>query len=113
MFDIGIPELMVIAVVALIAFGPDKLPEFARQAGQFVRRLRTLADNARDEIRNELGPEYADLELTDLDPRKFVARQVRDAVADLDAKDAASTTGLTTPRPLATDETPPYDMDAT
>jgi sec-independent protein translocase protein TatB len=112
MFGVGFPELMVIAVVALIAFGPDKLPEFARQAGQFVRRVRTLADSARDELRTELGPEYADLELTDLDPRRFVAKQIRDAVADLDAEDVAATP-VTTPRPLATDEAPPYDADAT
>ena len=39
MFDIGLPELMVIFVVAVIVFGPDRLPDFARQSGRFVRHV--------------------------------------------------------------------------
>src|SRR3712207_9422928 len=61
---------MVILVVALIAFGPDRLPDFARQAGRMVRQVRRVANSARDDIRAELGPQDADLPLNDLDPRK-------------------------------------------
>lgn len=109
MFGIGFPELMVIAFVAIVVFGPDKLPEVARQAGQFVRRMRVLANAARDELRTELGPEYADLELADLDPRRLVAKQIREVVAELDAEEAAAKA----PRPLMGHELPPYDVDAT
>lgn len=112
MFGIGFPELVVIAVVALIVFGPDRLPEFARQAGQFVRRARGLANVARDELRKELGPEYADLQLTDLDPRRFVARQIRDVVAELDAEEAAAE-GATDAQILEATELPPYDLEST
>jgi sec-independent protein translocase protein TatB len=67
MFGVGLPELAVIAFVAMLVFGPDKLPEFARQAGRMARKLREFAHEARDELREELGPDYADLDLRDLD----------------------------------------------
>ena len=40
MLGVGLPELMVIMVVAVVVFGPERLPEFARQAGRFVRQMR-------------------------------------------------------------------------
>jgi sec-independent protein translocase protein TatB len=108
-FGIGFPELLVIAFVAILVFGPDRLPDLARQAAALVRRGRALANNVRDELRAELGPEYADLELADLDPRRLVARQVREAMLEADAAEAASAA----PRPLGAGELPPYDLDAT
>ncbi|MGZ4437860.1 MAG: sec-independent translocase [Nocardioides sp.] len=107
MFGIGLPELMVIMLVAVVVFGPDRLPDFARQAGRMVRQLRKLADSARDDIRAELGPEFADFELTDLDPRRAVQKYVNDVWED----DAPST--RRGQRPLAADELPPYDGEAT
>ncbi len=105
MFGVGLTEMVVIAFVAVLVLGPDKLPQLARQAGGMLRRARDLANNARDELRNELGPDYADLELRDLDPREIVRRHVMEALDDDDPGDA--------PRPLAEGELPPYDVDAT
>lgn len=113
MFDIGLAELAVIAVVAVIVFGPDKVPEMARQAGQMLRRLRTLATSARDELRSELGPEYADLELTDLDPRTIVRRHVLEAMEEDDHAPDTSALPASPERPLADGERPPYDTEAT
>lgn len=110
MFDIGLGELLVIAFVAILVFGPDKLPELARQAGNMLRQLRTLATNARDEIRDELGPEYADLELADLDPRAIVRRHINEALAEEAPRQPARRPGQL---PLPTGERPPYDADAT
>lgn len=109
MFGIGFPELLVIAFVGILVFGPDKLPELARQAAVLARRGRSIANNVRDELRAELGPEYADLELSDLDPRRFVARQVREAMLEADAQEAA----VDSLPPLTTGELPPYDSEAT
>ncbi len=107
MFGIGVPEMMVILVVALLVFGPDRLPEFARQAGRLVRQVRTMTQTARDDIRKELGPEYADFELTDLDPRKAIRKHILEAWEEPD--DAPSPKAP----PLAEGEMPPYDYDAT
>ena len=110
MFDIGLPELLVIFVVAVIVFGPDRLPEFARQAGRLIRQVRQFTQSARDDIRSELGPEFADFELTDLDPRKAVRKYVQDAWDESDDDTPALRRGQ---RPLETGELPPYDSDAT
>jgi sec-independent protein translocase protein TatB len=109
-FGIGLPELAVIALIGVFVFGPDKLPDLAAQAGRFLRQLRNLANNARDELRAELGPEYADLELRDLDPRTIVRKHIIEAMNDDDEPPTPVRSGL---RPLADGEIPPYDSDAT
>jgi sec-independent protein translocase protein TatB len=109
-FGIGLPEMMVIAVVAVLVFGPDRLPDFARQAGRMVRQIKHFTESARDDIRAELGPEFADFEITDLDPRKAVRKYIQDAWEDDEEEAPAVKRGH---RPLAVGELPPYDSDAT
>lgn len=109
MFGVGIPELLVILVVGLVVFGPDRLPEFARQAGRMVRQVRRMSQQARDDIRAELGPEYADFELTDLDPRRAIRKHI---IAAWDEDDEPPPAKVRY-NPLAEGERPPYDADAT
>jgi sec-independent protein translocase protein TatB len=110
-FGVGIPELLVIAVVAVVVFGPDRLPEYARQAGRLVRQFRNLANSAQDQLREELGPEYADLKLTDLDPRQAIRRHILEAIDEEDQ--AAAATTPTEPPVLVHGERPPFDNEAT
>ncbi len=110
MFGVGLQELVLLAIVAVVVFGPDKLPEFARQLGQFVRSAKKLADGARDQLREELGPEYADLELRDLDPRTIVRKHIIEAMNDADEDAKPKRKGL---KPLREGELPPYDVEAT
>ena len=115
MFGVGLPELAVIMVVAVFVFGPDRIPEIARQAGQLIRQLRSFARSAQQDLRNELGPEYADLKLTDLDPRVAIRRHILEAMNDDDLAEAQK--ARLAPRPggpdLEPDEKPPFDVDAT
>ncbi|MGL5808727.1 MAG: sec-independent translocase [Nocardioides sp.] len=83
----GLSELAVIAFVAVLVFGPDKLPDLARQAGRLLRGARQFATSARDELRGELGPEFADLEIRDLDPRTIVRKQIMEAMEEEDEQE--------------------------
>jgi sec-independent protein translocase protein TatB len=51
MFDIGLPELFVIALIALIVFGPERLPEMAAQFGKWVAAIRAQASTATAELK--------------------------------------------------------------
>jgi len=83
-FDIGAPEVLVVLVVALLVFGPDRLPEMARQAGSWIRDLRRMVANARRDLSDGIGVDPADLrKLQNLDPKSYVRRNVLDGV-DLD-----------------------------
>lgn len=84
MFNIGPMEMLVLAIVALVVIGPDKLPQLARDAARMLRTLRDLATGARQQLRDELGPEFADVDLRNLNPRTAVQRAVfGDDVPDL------------------------------
>lgn len=113
MFGVGLTELAVIVVVALLVFGPDRLPEFARQAGRMVRQVRKFSEAARDDIRAELGPEYADFDLRDLDPRRAVRKYIDQAWDETEEDPGPTPYEHPGRRPLAAGEKPPYDVDAT
>ncbi len=112
MFGIGLPELLVIFVVGILVFGPDRLPEFARQAGRFLRQVRQFTNAARDDLRKELGPEFSHLEISDLDPRQLVRKHIIDAM-DEDIDEGSTIPVRAGLRPLETGERPPYDTEAT
>ncbi|HEU5270742.1 MAG TPA: sec-independent translocase [Jatrophihabitans sp.] len=72
MFNVGPFEMVVLVAVALIVFGPDKLPQLAKDAARMLRTLRDLAQGARSQLNDELGPEFADLDLRSLNPRTAI-----------------------------------------
>jgi sec-independent protein translocase protein TatB len=75
-FDLSLPKLLILAVLALVVFGPNELPKVAAQIGRFLRELKRIADGAQADLRQELGPEFADFDLTDLSPRRFVHKHL-------------------------------------
>ncbi len=110
MLDIGLPELLVIVAVAVLVFGPNRLPEFARTAGRFLRTLRQMVNTAQDDLRRELGPEF---DVRDLNPRTFVQKHLLDGEEGLNPQDKpVSATPAATPS-LPAGERPPYDPEST
>ncbi|MFK0296450.1 sec-independent translocase [Streptomyces sp. NPDC090442] len=136
-FGISTPDLLVIAVLAVLLFGPDKLPEFVRSATALLRKVRDFSEQAKADVRAELGPDFKDFEFEDLHPRTFVRKQllgnddlgieeIRDGIGEIrDALDPGRETPAPqeprTPvdlhkRPTAdgpSAERPPFDADAT
>lgn len=55
MFDVGFSELVLTALIALIVFGPEKLPQAARTAGLWIGRFRRVLADTRREVERELG----------------------------------------------------------
>ncbi|HEV2342799.1 MAG TPA: sec-independent translocase [Actinocrinis sp.] len=128
-FDLSPLEIVVLLGLAIVLFGPDKLPQAAANAARFLRQVRAFGENARADLRNELGPEFDGLDLQDLNPKTFVRknllgegnelRELRDELnhdlrnfSTLGAPD-----NVPAPRPaqnaLAAGERPPFDADAT
>jgi sec-independent protein translocase protein TatB len=80
MFDVGAPEFLLLLVIAIILFGPEKLPELARKTARLVRYLRTMAGTAQDQLSKELGPGFENLDVRDLNPRAFVKKHLLEDV---------------------------------
>ena len=81
MFDVGFSELLVIAVVALLVLGPERLPRAARMAGLWVRRARAQWHSVRAELESELAAEEL---RRSLDDAKSTLRDVGSGIAPPD-----------------------------
>ncbi|MFD0724731.1 Sec-independent protein translocase protein TatB [Lysobacter brunescens] len=140
MFDVGISELLLIGLVALIVLGPERLPKAARFAGLWVRRARAQWYSVKGELERELAAEELQRSLRETrEAAKDIESQVRDtealarrefermqaqmaghdpdiaaAVADSDAQTAVPEppSALPSPTPAApADDTPQGDRD--
>ena len=77
-------ELLVIALLALLVIGPERLPHYAAQLGRLVREARRMAVGARDQVKAELGPDFDDVDWQKLDPRQYDPRRiVKDALTEI------------------------------
>ncbi|USQ77117.1 Sec-independent protein translocase TatB [Ornithinimicrobium cryptoxanthini] len=75
-------EFLLLIVLALVILGPDKLPGYAAKLAQFVRSARDMAEGAKVQIKEELGPGFEDVDWRALDPRQYDPRRiVREALA--------------------------------
>jgi sec-independent protein translocase protein TatB len=121
-FDLSITKLLVLAVIALVVFGPNELPKIAAQAGRALRDLRRIAEGAKADLKEGLGPEFQDFDFEDLNPRRFVQKHLLDepateaapapVPASVPAANGAG--GVNGAHSTLQDgENPPFDIEAT
>ena len=109
--NLGWGEIVVLLVLALFVFGPERLPTLAAEAGRGLRKVRTYVKGMTADLKTELGPELGDVDLASLNPRTFVQKHL---FADDDdepspAADRRARAGGTLP----VGEPAPWDPDAT
>ena len=69
-------KLLIIAIIAVFLLGPDRLPYYASQLARLVRRVRDFANGAKDRMREEMGPDFDDIDWKKLDPRQYDPRRI-------------------------------------
>jgi sec-independent protein translocase protein TatB len=122
-FDISGWEFLTLAAIAVVIFGPDRLPKLANDAGKFVRQARQFIHGAKADLARELDMDLPDLRNVDLSARGLIRKAVgedeslfedlrKDFRGDMDLLKAPlmRESGA---RPLEKDEPPPWDADAT
>jgi len=86
MFDIGLSEMMVLAVVALVVLGPERLPKVAKQAGLWMSKLRRYVDDVKSDVNRQM-------ELSEL---RNLKTQVTDAAQELQTSMQSTVSGVQT-----------------
>jgi sec-independent protein translocase protein TatB len=123
-FDsIGWGEIIVLALAALFIFGPERLPDLAKDAASGLKRVRSAVTGIREQVNDSLGddlPELRDLDLRKYHPKTFIRDQL---LADDDSPTvhrgrasgatAASAAAAAVARPRDRGVPPPFDPDAT
>lgn len=103
MFGINGPEFLILIVVALVVIGPRRLPEYAQRLRDTVKSLKRWATDVRDDMQNEMGDEFSDVDWQKLDPRQYDPRRiVREALAEDDDRGSGSTGATSGTREAAT-----------
>jgi sec-independent protein translocase protein TatB len=103
-FDINPGELLILLVVAVVVIGPERLPKYAAELARMVREVRTFARSAREQVREELGEDFDDVDWQALDPRRYDPRRiVREALLDDDDEPQVSDRAPNVPRAMRPD----------
>jgi sec-independent protein translocase protein TatB len=93
--DVGPLEIVTLVVLAVLVFGPEKLPKVIQDVTRTIRKIREFSDSAKQDIRAELGPEFKDFEFEDLNPKNLVRKHLLDGDDDaLGLKDIRSSFDL-------------------
>ncbi|WP_425528033.1 sec-independent translocase [Yinghuangia seranimata] len=128
--------MVALIVLAIVIFGPDKLPKMVGEAARTIRKFREFSSNARSDLQKELGPEFENIKFEDLNPKTFVRKNLmgdddalglkefgdirQDLTKQLRFEDDVNGSAKPAAHPMEKNgtrvqpgERPPYDADAT
>ncbi len=83
MFGIGMGEFLGLLILGLFLVGPDKLPEAAKDFARFIHKVRNFTTYASRELKENLGPGFEDLQVSDLTPKKLAQKVLGNALDDV------------------------------
>jgi sec-independent protein translocase protein TatB len=111
-FGLTFDKLAIIGIIAVFVLGPERLPEYAAKLARLVKSLRVMADGAKDRMREEMGPDFDDVDWKKLDPRQYDPRRIiREAL--LDDGEPAPVVRPARVAALPLEGAPPYDSEST
>ena len=85
-FGLTFEKLLLIGLIAVLLIGPDRLPGYTAQFARFIRTLRDMANGAKERMRDEMGPDFDDVDWKKLDPRQYDPRRIiREALLEDEA----------------------------
>ena len=117
MFGLSGEKLLILALLAVLIIGPERLPYYSKQLGEWVRKGKRMIDNAQVQMKSEFGEGFEDVDWKKLDPRQYDPRRiVREALLEEKRRpNAAERLNRPKPphKPLELGELPPVDMEAT
>jgi sec-independent protein translocase protein TatB len=115
MLDINGWEFVLLIVIGVVVLGPERLPEYAAKLGRLVRQARAMAEGAKGQLREQMGPEFDEINWRQYDPRQYDPRRiVREALLDptpVEGPAAQATFGSSAGFDAGLPT--PYDVDAT
>ena len=94
LLDVNGPEFLLLLVIAIVLFGPERLPDLARKAARVVQYVRTIAGTAQEQLSKELGPGFEDVDMRDLNPKAFIQKHLLDDVQPIIADVKAEIGGV-------------------
>jgi sec-independent protein translocase protein TatB len=115
-FDINGWEFVILVVVAILVIGPERMPEYSAKLAKLVKQLRGLADTAKVQLKEQMGPDFDDVDWKQYDPRQYDPRRiVREALLDNtpDDEKPVDIKPQSAPPRRDPERSTPYDEDAT
>ena len=80
MFNIGGGEILALIVLGMILIVPDRMPTVAADAARFLIKIKNMAQKVTNEVRDNLGPGYEDLQVKDLHPKALIKKHISDVI---------------------------------
>jgi len=134
-FGLSTEKFVILAIIAVFVLGPERLPHYAAQLAKLVKQLRRMVDGAKEQLSQEMGDEFNEVDWQKLDPRQYDPRRIiRDALLDEAVRPVAPVTAVPAAvvskedaaafalaaeaaaaarAPLAVGEPAPFDSEAT